>query len=165
MWGYLIELVHEWHELSTETLQVRCETVTLWVMTDQDAMVTRQSELIRVLSAIQAELPMPLWIALVDDDGLMVACVPETPKVDSERIAAMTAVGMSTAKRVLGEVEGGRMRFLNFAGAQAQLLVVAVDRKRFLSIGLPPQVSAQGTFGPLSQWVPEIIQILNKRFS
>ncbi len=134
-------------------------------MTENDAMVTRQSELVRVLSSILAELPRPLWIALVDDDGLMVACVPEKPKVDSERIAAMTAVSMSTAKRVLGEVEGGTMRFLTFAGSQAQLLVIAVDQKRFLSIGLPPQVSAQGTFGPLSQWVPEIVKILNKRFS
>lgn len=134
-------------------------------MTDHDAMVTRQSELIRVLNSLQVDLPKPLWIALVDDDGLMVACVPESPNVGSERVAAMTAVGMSTAKRVLGEVDGGKMRFLNLAGSQMQLLVVVVDQKRFLSIGLPPQVSAQGTFSPLSQWMPEIIQILNKRYS
>lgn len=128
-------------------------------------MVTRQSELLRVLRAIQADLLTPLWVALVDDDGLMVACVPESPAVGSERIAAMTATGVLTAKRVLSEVEGGAMRFITFGGAQSQLLVIAVDQKRFLSIGLNPQVSAQSTFGPLSHWVPELLQIMKKRFS
>lgn len=134
-------------------------------MTDHDSKVTRQSELLRALSAIQAELSDPLWIALVDDDGLMVACVPETPSIGAERIAAMTAAAVLTATRVLSEVEGGSMRFVTIAGAQSQLLVVVVDQKRFLSIGLKPQVSAQSTFGPLSSWVPELLRVLKKRYS
>jgi predicted regulator of Ras-like GTPase activity (Roadblock/LC7/MglB family) len=101
-------------------------------MVEQDSMVTRQSELIRVLTAIQAELMKPLWVALVDDDGLMVACVPESPEGGADQIAAMTAAGVLTAKRVLGEVEGGSLRFVTIAGSQSQLLIVSVDRKRFL---------------------------------
>jgi predicted regulator of Ras-like GTPase activity (Roadblock/LC7/MglB family) len=134
-------------------------------MVEEDTMVTRQSELIRILTAIQAELTKPLWVALVDDDGLMVACVPEEPAGGSDQIAAMTAAGVLTAKRVLGEVEGGSLRFITISGSQSQLLIVSVDRKRFLSIGLNPQVSAQTAFGPLSKWVPELLQVLRKRFS
>jgi len=134
-------------------------------MTDHDSMVTRQSELLHVLSTIHGELAEPLWVACVDDDGLMVACVPEAPSIGAERIAAMTAAGVLTATRVLSEVEGGAMRFLTIAGAQSQLLVVVVDQKRFLSIGLNPQVSAQSTFGPLSNWVPELLRVLKKRYS
>ena len=134
-------------------------------MTGHDSVVTRQSELLHVLSAIQAELAEPLWVALVDDDGLMVASVPEAPSIGAERIAAMTAAGVLTATRVLSEVEGGAMRFVTIAGAQSQLLVVVVDQKRFLSIGLTPQISAQSTFGPLSNWVPELLRVLKKRYS
>jgi predicted regulator of Ras-like GTPase activity (Roadblock/LC7/MglB family) len=149
----------------TKTLQVRHEAVTLWSMTDQEPMVTRQSELIKVLTAIQADLGNPVWVALVDDDGLMVASVPESPTQGSERIAAMTAAGVIPAKRVLEEVEGGSLRFVTFAGSRAQVLVVAVDQKRYLSIGLSPQVSVQSTFSPLSNRVPELLSVLKKRYS
>jgi predicted regulator of Ras-like GTPase activity (Roadblock/LC7/MglB family) len=134
-------------------------------MANNDSMVTRQSDLLQVLTAIQNDLGQPIWVALVDDDGLMVASVPESPSLGSERIAAMTAAGVIPAKRVLGEVEGGSLRFVTFAGSRAQVLVVAVDQKRFLSIGLSPLISVQSTFGPLSQRVPEIIKILKKRYS
>ena len=128
-------------------------------------MITRQSELTRILSAIQSELMSPTWVSLVDDDGLMVASVPEQPPFGSDQIAAMTAAGVMTAKRVLGEFEGGALRFVNFGGSSSQLIIVAVDQKRFLSIGLPPRVSAQSTFGPLSKYVPELLSIIKKRYS
>jgi predicted regulator of Ras-like GTPase activity (Roadblock/LC7/MglB family) len=134
-------------------------------MTDQESMVTRQSDLVSALTGISVDLGQPIWVALVDDDGLMVASVPESPALGSERIAAMTAAGVIPAKRVLGEVDGGTLRFVTFAGSNAQVLVVAVDQKRFLSIGLNPQVSVQSTFGPLSNWVPELLKILKKRYS
>lgn len=134
-------------------------------MADANPMITRESELIRVLTQIRAELGQPAWVALVDDDGLMVACVPEAPALGSERIAAMTVAGVLPAGRVLAEVEGGKMRFVTFAGSKAQVLIVAVDRKRFLSIGLNPTASAQSTFGPLSNRVPELLEILKKRYS
>jgi len=134
-------------------------------MTDQESMVTRQSELTQVLAGIQTDLGQPIWVALVDDDGLMVASVPESLALGSERIAAMTAAGVIPAKRVLGEVDGGTLRFVTFAGSKAQVLVVAVDQKRFLSIGLNPHVSVQSTFSPLSNWVPKLLKILKKRYS
>jgi predicted regulator of Ras-like GTPase activity (Roadblock/LC7/MglB family) len=147
------------------TLQVLVEPVTLLIIRGAVLMVTRQEDLLAVLTTMQGELGHPNWIALVDDDGLMVACVPDPPALGSERIAAMTVAGIIPAKRVLSEVEGGGLRFVTFAGAKAQVLVIAVDQKRYLSIGLSPQVSAQSTFGPLSQRVPELLEILQKRYT
>ncbi len=128
-------------------------------------MVTRQSELIRVLETIAAELPDPLWVALVDDDGLLVACVPSQPPVNVDQISAMTAALALTSIRVLVEINAEEFRYSNVAGSERQLLLVALDGKRFLSIGLGPDVVVQTTFRPLSRRVNELLKILKMRFS
>ncbi len=128
-------------------------------------MVTRQSELIRVLETIAAELPDPLWVALVDDDGLLVACVPSQPPVNVDQISAMTAALALTAMRVLVEINAEEFRYSSVAGSERQLLLVALDGKRFLSIGLGPDVVVQTTFRPLSRRVAELLKILKMRFS
>lgn len=128
-------------------------------------MVTRQSELIRVLETIAEELPDPLWVALVDDDGLLVACVPSQPPVNVDQISAMTAALALTSIRVLVEINAEEFRYSNVAGSERQLLLVALDGKRFLSIGLGPDVVVQTTFRPLSRRVNELLKILKMRFS
>ena len=128
-------------------------------------MVTRQSELIRVLETIAEELPDPLWVALVDDDGLLVACVPSQPPVNVDQISAMTAALALTSIRVLVEINAEEFRYSNVAGSERQLLLVALDGKRFLSIGLGPDVVVQTTFRPLSRRVAELLKILKMRFS
>jgi predicted regulator of Ras-like GTPase activity (Roadblock/LC7/MglB family) len=128
-------------------------------------MVTRQSELIRVLETIAEELPDPLWVALVDDDGLLVACVPSQPPVNVDQISAMTAALALTAMRVLVEINAEEFRYSSVAGSERQLLLVALDGKRFLSIGLGPDVVVQTTFRPLSRRVAELLKILKMRFS
>ncbi|MGB2894939.1 MAG: roadblock/LC7 domain-containing protein [Anaerolineales bacterium] len=128
-------------------------------------MVTRQSELIRVLEMIAEELPDPLWVALVDDDGLLVACVPSQPPVDVDQISAMTAALALTALRVLVEIDAEDFRYSSVAGSERQLLLVALDGKRFLSIGLKPDVVVQAAFRPLSRRVAELLKILKMRFS
>ncbi len=128
-------------------------------------MVTRQSELIRVLETIAAELPDPLWVALVDDDGLLVACVPSQPPVNVDQISAMTAALALTSIRVLIEINAEEFRYSSVAGSERQLLLVALDGKRFLSIGLGPDVVVQTTFRPLSRRVAELLKILKMRFS
>jgi len=128
-------------------------------------MVTRQSELIRVLETIAEELPDPLWVALVDDDGLLVACVPSQPPVSVDQISAMTAALALTALRVLVEINAEEFRYSSVAGSERQLLLVALDGKRFLSIGLGPDVVVQTTFRPLSRRVAELLKILKMRFS
>ena len=127
-------------------------------------MATRQSELLEVLGHMADELPDPEWVALVDENGLIVSCIPETPAVGQDQISAMTAASVIMAERVLEEIDGGDMRYTSIAGANRQMLSVVLSRDRVLAIGLGPEVPAQATFAALTRWVPEILQTLNKSF-
>ena len=127
-------------------------------------MTTRQSELLRVLGQMAEELPDPDWVALLDSDGLIVACIPEDPVVGQDRIAGMTAASIIMAERVLGEIEGGQTRYASIAGSNRQLLTVVLSKDRLLAIGLGPEVPAQATFGSLTRWVPDILAVLNRSF-
>jgi predicted regulator of Ras-like GTPase activity (Roadblock/LC7/MglB family) len=127
------------------------------------AVVTRQSELLRVLGRLADELPKPEWVALVDDNGLIVACVPAEPPIDTERISAMAAASVMLGERVLDELEGGNLRYASVAGSVRQNLMVILSKERLLSIGLRPEVPAQATFGALGRWVPELVRTLMMR--
>jgi predicted regulator of Ras-like GTPase activity (Roadblock/LC7/MglB family) len=126
-------------------------------------MTTRQSELQRVLASLSQEIPRADWVALVDQNGLMVSSVPAEPPVDSDRVAAMTAAVAQTAERVLTEIEGGTLRFATVTGSRRQHLTVFLSRDRLLAIGLPPEVEAQTVIPPLMRWVPELLQVLKRR--
>jgi predicted regulator of Ras-like GTPase activity (Roadblock/LC7/MglB family) len=128
-------------------------------------MVTRESELERLLLELAAELPDPMWAAIIDNDGLLIACVPPQPVISTDQIAAMTVTGMVAAKRIADEIDGGSFRFAAVAGSKRQLIVVAMDGKRFLSLGFKPQVQTHQIFGPLSEKVPEILKTLKMKFS
>jgi predicted regulator of Ras-like GTPase activity (Roadblock/LC7/MglB family) len=130
----------------------------------ETAMLTRQSELQRVLGSLADDLPEPHWVALVDQNGLIVSCVPPEPPIDTDRIAAMTAASAQTAERVLREVEGGKLRMAILTGSSRQHLTVYLSRERLLSIGLRPEVPAQEVVPPLTRWVPELVGVLTKRF-
>ncbi|GMR11034.1 MAG: hypothetical protein BMS9Abin28_1858 [Anaerolineae bacterium] len=127
-------------------------------------MATRQSELLEILGQMADELPDPDWVALVDDDGLIVSCIPESPVVGQDQISAMTAASLIMAERVLDEIDGGQTRFTNIAGSNRQMLSVVLSRDRVLAIGLGPEVPAQATFASLTRWVPEILKVLSKSF-
>jgi predicted regulator of Ras-like GTPase activity (Roadblock/LC7/MglB family) len=127
-------------------------------------MATRQSELEKVLGQMADELPDPDWVALVDENGLIVSCIPETPVVGQDQISAMTAASIIMGERVLEEIDGGNMRYTSIAGADRQMLSVVLSRERVLAIGLGPEVPAQATFAALTRWVPEILQVLSKSF-
>jgi len=127
-------------------------------------MATRQDELLEVLSQMAEEMPDPDWVALVDGNGLIVSCIPETPVVGQDQISAMTAASIIMGERVLDEIEGGQMRYTSIAGANRQMLSVVLSNDRVLAIGLGPEVPAQATFASLTRWVPEIIQVLSKSF-
>jgi predicted regulator of Ras-like GTPase activity (Roadblock/LC7/MglB family) len=128
-------------------------------------MVTRQSELLRVLGDLAGDLPDPIWVALVDDDGLVLACVPQEPPINPDRISAMAAAAVIMGERALNEVEGGELRYITISGADRQIMNVAVGEGHWLSIGFLPQVRAQATFAPLSKGVPQVVKILNMRIS
>lgn len=127
-------------------------------------MTTRQEELLRVLGALADELPNPDWVALVDDNGLIVACIPDSPVVGQDEISGMTAASVIMAERVLAEIDGGRMRYANVAGSKRQLLTVVLSPERLLAIGLGPDVAAQATFASLTKWVPELLAVLKRSY-
>lgn len=130
----------------------------------EESMVTREAELHRVLTKIAQELPDPDWVALVDHDGLIMACIPEEPSISTDSISAMTAATVMMGERVLNEIDGGGLRFTSIAGAARQQVTVILGQSRLLSIGIGPEVPAQQTFGPLSRWVPELIKALMRGF-
>ncbi len=126
-------------------------------------MAPRQTELERILSQLAQDLPDPHWVALVDDQGLVLSCVPANPVVDEDRISGMTAAVVTMGERVMEEVQGGALRFANVAGSNRQYLMVVLTKERLLSIGLDPKLTAQATFRSLSRWVPELLGALQRR--
>jgi predicted regulator of Ras-like GTPase activity (Roadblock/LC7/MglB family) len=127
-------------------------------------MITRQSELVHVLGLLHEELPSSQWVALIDDRGLVVAHVPEMPSVDVERISAMAAALAISGARVIAEIDGGALRFINVAGSTRQQLVIMLGGEFLLSLGLDPEIAPSSTFRPLSERVTEIIRILKKKY-
>ncbi|HKY84596.1 MAG TPA: roadblock/LC7 domain-containing protein [Anaerolineales bacterium] len=128
-------------------------------------MTTRQAELQRVLGSLADEISQAEWVALVDQNGLMVSSVPADPPADSDRIAAMAAAVAQTAERVLAELDGGKLRFATVTGAKRQHLTVFLSSDRLLAIGLAPDVEAQSVIPHLMRWVPELIQVLKQRYA
>ncbi len=128
-------------------------------------MITRQSELVQVLGLLHGELPSAQWVALIDDRGLVVACVPDMPSVDVERISAMAAALAMSGERVIKEIDGGGLRFINVAGSARQQLVIMLGGEFLLSLGLNPEIAPSSTFKPLSERVTEIIRILRKNYN
>ncbi|NIM94299.1 MAG: hypothetical protein GTO18_11405 [Anaerolineales bacterium] len=126
---------------------------------------TREDDLNRVLNSLSEELPDPYWIALVDQAGLVTACIPSDPIIPPESISAMAAVLGTSAERVLTEIEGGRLRYASLAGSERQYLMVMLGEDRLLSIGLRPEVQPQTTFRPLRKWIPELINVLKRRYT
>jgi predicted regulator of Ras-like GTPase activity (Roadblock/LC7/MglB family) len=126
---------------------------------------TRQDELIRVMNLLADNLHEVQWIALVDQDGLLMACVPPDPGVQPEGIAAMTAALTTMGERILGEIDGGRLRYTSVAGSYCHHMTVMLPEGRLLTLGLPPEVQLQKTFRPIRQWIPELLKVLGKRFT
>jgi predicted regulator of Ras-like GTPase activity (Roadblock/LC7/MglB family) len=126
---------------------------------------TRQDELVKVLDAMAEELPDPEWVALVDHNGLVTACVQNNEETDSDRISAMTAVIVSMTDRILDELDGGRLRYSSISGSKRLYLTVMLSEELLLSVGLPPDVNVQTTFLPLRNWIPTLMQVLKRRFT
>jgi predicted regulator of Ras-like GTPase activity (Roadblock/LC7/MglB family) len=126
---------------------------------------TRQDELVRILNLLASSLSEVYWVALVDHEGLVLACVPPNPEVNPESIAAMTAVLTTTGERILGEIEGGQLRYTSVVGSKRHHVAVMLPEGRLLTLGLPPDISPQKTFQPIRDWIPELLKVLQMRFT
>lgn len=126
--------------------------------------LTRQEELEGVLASLFNELQQASWVALVDSNGFIIACFPANPIVDQERISGMTVAAVATAERLLEEFDGEKFRYMSIVGAARQCLIVKLGKERLLSIGLPPGVQPQTSFGPIRSRIPDLLQVLSRRF-
>lgn len=127
--------------------------------------MTRQDELIRILTSLADSFTDVYWIALVDHEGLVMACVPPKPEVSPESIAAMTAAMATTVERIMDEIDGGQLRYSSIVGSKRHHVTILLPEGRLLTIGLPPDVSPQKTFQPIRQWIPELLNVLKMRFT
>ncbi len=126
--------------------------------------LTRQEELDLVLGSLFNELQKPSWVALVDSNGFIIACFPANPIVEQERISGMTVAAVATAERLLEEFDGEKFRYMSIVGAARQCLIVMLGKERLLSIGLPPGIQPQTSFGPIRSRIPELLKILGHQF-
>ena len=126
--------------------------------------LTRQEELEGVLGSLFNELQQASWVALVDGTGFIIACFPANPIVEQERISGMTVAAVATAERLLEEFDGEKFRYMSIVGAARQCLIVMLGKERLLSIGLPPGIQPQTSFGPIRSRIPELLKILGHRF-
>ena len=125
---------------------------------------TRQDELFRVLNSLADSLPEIYWITLVDSEGFILASIPPEPEVNPETIAAMSAALSTTVDRVLAEIDGGQLRYASVVGSRRHHIMLMLPEDRFLTIGLPPNISPQQTFKPIRQWMAELLAVLKKRY-
>jgi predicted regulator of Ras-like GTPase activity (Roadblock/LC7/MglB family) len=127
--------------------------------------MTRQDELIRILTSLADSFDDVYWTALVDHEGLVMACVPPRPEVSPESIAAMTAAMATTVERIMEEIDGGQLRYTSVVGSKRHHVTILLPEGRLLTLGLPPDVSPQKTFKPIRQWIPELLKVLKMRFT
>lgn len=125
---------------------------------------TRQSELMRVLGLLADDLDQPFWVALLDQDGLILACVPALPEMDTDRISAMAAAVVSLSDRVMLEFDGGTLRYTAIVGEERLNLTLKITHERLLSMGLRPDYPLNRALKPLGRRVPELFTALNLRF-
>jgi len=102
---------------------------------------------------------------LVDHDGFVLASVPPDPDISPESIAALSAALSTTVERMLGELDGGQLRYTSVVGSRRHQIMVMLPESRLLVIGLPPEISPQRTFQPIRQWIPELLKVLKMRFT
>jgi len=132
-------------------------------MTEQS--ITRQDELIRVMNSLADSLHEVYWVTLVDRDGFVLASVPPDPDISPESIAAMSAALSTTVERILGEIDGGQLRYTSVVGSRRHQIMVMLPESRLLVLGLPPEISPQKTFQPIRHWIPDLLKVLKKRFT
>lgn len=90
----------------------------------------------RGLAVIATQVPSVRWAALVSSSGLVQGVFPSHPEPGEDRIAAMSAAMWSLGERISGELRDGGLRYTFLCGETGGALLLALDEKRALSLGL-----------------------------
>lgn len=115
-----------------------------------DAKPSRQAEsspeLEKALARLCVESPQAAWAALVRADGVFVRCFPSQHPVDEDRVAAMSAAILALGERIAKELQSGDLHYALVGGVKSLNLVIALDSRYVLTLGLAPDVSLDTAF-------------------
>ncbi|MFN2298572.1 MAG: roadblock/LC7 domain-containing protein [Anaerolineales bacterium] len=116
-------------------------------------------EVVRELARLAAELPETRWLVVIGKDGLPKAGFPEFI-VEPDRISAMGAAMISLGERISGELQGGDFRYAALGGSLGAVLVVVLDGKTVLKIGLNPEAPVDGVMAGLGRSIEPLLRTL-----
>jgi predicted regulator of Ras-like GTPase activity (Roadblock/LC7/MglB family) len=121
----------------------------------------RAEALTRTLSQLSSPDLAFHWTAIVDYDGFILASYPFSTKLEADHILAASAHLLRVGERVREELEIGKWRYSLIAGADSQMMVVALNRECVLSVGMSPTASLDTAFAAIRAIAPDLIRDLD----
>jgi predicted regulator of Ras-like GTPase activity (Roadblock/LC7/MglB family) len=97
----------------------------------------------RGLAVIATQVPPVRWAALVSADGLIQGIFPSQVELGADRIAAMSAAMLSLGERITGELQNGGLRYTFMSGDEGSTLLLVLNQKYALSLGLERAATLQ----------------------
>ena len=121
----------------------------------------RAEALTRTLSQLSSPDLDFYWTAIVDYDGFILASFPFTTEFEADHILAASAHLLRVNERVREEIDVGKWRYTLIAGAQSQMMVVALNRECVLSVGMSLTASLDTAFAAIRGIAPDLIRDLD----
>jgi predicted regulator of Ras-like GTPase activity (Roadblock/LC7/MglB family) len=101
------------------------------------------------------------WTAIVDYDGFILASYPFTTEFEADHILAASAHLLRAGEHIQDEINIGKWRYTLIAGAESQMMVVALNRECVLSVGMSLTVSLDTAFAAIRRIAPDLIRDLD----
>jgi predicted regulator of Ras-like GTPase activity (Roadblock/LC7/MglB family) len=121
----------------------------------------RAEALTRTLSRLSSPDLDFYWTAIVDYDGFILASHPFSTEFEADHILAASAHLLRVGERVRGEINVGKWRYTLIAGAESQMMVVALNRECVLSVGMSLTASLDAAFAAIRAIAPDLIRDLD----
>lgn len=134
------------------------DTITRDLRTDT---TPRAEALTRTLSQLSSPDLDFYWTAIVDYDGFILASSPFTTEFEADHILAASAHLLRVNERVREEIDVGKWRYTLVAGAESQMMVVALNRECVLSVGMSLTASLDTAFAAIRAIAPDLIRDLD----
>lgn len=125
----------------------------------------RNPQIRQILSHIASELSGVQWVSLITTDGLTIDAYSidiqsgETILSD-DRISAMSAAMLSLGERIAKELNDGKYQYTVIAGTDGVSIVIALNHKYLLGVGLGKDISLDATFNQLRQSIQPLQTVL-----
>lgn len=122
----------------------------------QNHTLSRAEALTRTLSQLSSPHLEFHWTAIVDYDGFILASYPFGTELEAEHILAVSAHLLRVGERVREEIAVGKWRYSLIAGADSQMMVVALNSECVLSVGMSPTASLDTAFAAIRAIAPDL---------